>query len=121
MSFGEAISSFWSNYTNFKGRARRSEYWFAYLFYILVYFGAVIVDAVIGTALIVTALWVLATFIPFLAVAIRRLHDIGRSGWFLLMGLIPFAGAIVLLIFFVEDSQKGDNAYGPSPKEASFQ
>ena len=116
MGFGQAISSFWSNYANFNGRARRSEYWFAFLFYFLVYIGALFIDAVIGTVIVISSLWALATLVPLLALSVRRLHDLGRSGWYYLMGLIPFAGPIILLVFFVEDSQKGDNAFGQYPK-----
>lgn len=63
-----------------------------------------------------SGLFSLALFIPSLAVAVRRLHDIGRSGWWLLIGLIPLVGAFVLLVFAVQDSQPGSNAYGPNPK-----
>jgi uncharacterized membrane protein YhaH (DUF805 family) len=116
MNFAQAISSFWSNYANFNGRARRSEYWFAYLFWTLVYLGALIVDAVLGTAFIIGSLWALATLVPLLAMSVRRLHDTGKSGWYFLMSLIPFAGGIILLVFLVQDSV-GPNPYGPYPKE----
>ena len=119
MGFGQAISSFWSNYANFNGRARRSEYWFAYLFSTLVYLGALIIEAVIFTSAIIASLWALATLVPLLAVAVRRLHDTGKSGWYLLMALIPFAGGIIILIFTLQDSV-GPNAYGPNPKEVRF-
>ena len=117
MGFGQAISSFWANYANFNGRARRSEYWFSYLFWVLVYFGAFVVDAIVGTVFVIAGLWALATLIPLLSVSVRRLHDTGKSGSYYLMGLIPFAGGIILLVYFLQDSV-GHNAYGPNPKEA---
>lgn len=68
---------------------------------------------------IVGLIWILASIVPALAVLIRRLHDTNRSGWWALIGLVPVAGAIVLLVFTVEDSNKGVNKYGASPKESS--
>jgi uncharacterized membrane protein YhaH (DUF805 family) len=130
MSFATAVKSFWSNYTNFKGRARRSEYWFIQLFLIATNIAVAVVDLALmngdverflanGGGGIVGLIWILATIVPALAVLIRRLHDTNRSGWWALIGLIPVAGAIVLLVFTVEDSNKGVNKYGASPKEAS--
>ena len=130
MSFATAVKSFWSNYTNFKGRARRSEYWFIQLFLIATNIAVAVVDLALmngdverfianGGGGIVGLIWILATIVPALAVLIRRLHDTNRSGWWALIGLIPVAGAIVLLVFTVEDSNKGVNKYGASPKESS--
>jgi uncharacterized membrane protein YhaH (DUF805 family) len=127
MDFGAALRSFSSNYTNFKGRARRSEYWFVQLFLVLVNLAAAVIDLALmdgdvdrfianGGGGIVGLVLILATIIPALAVLIRRLHDTGRSGWWALIGLIPLAGAIVLLVFTVEDSSPKANMYGPSPK-----
>jgi uncharacterized membrane protein YhaH (DUF805 family) len=127
MDFGAALRSFWSNYTNFKGRARRSEYWFVQLFLVLANLAAAVIDLALmdgdvdrfianGGGGIVGLVLILATIIPALAVLIRRLHDTGRSGWWALIGLIPLAGAIVLLVFTVEDSSPKANMYGPSPK-----
>lgn len=119
MSFGMAISSFFKNYANFNGRARRSEYWFAALFNYLVtlflfaldYFNAsYYTDFTFFTA--IYWLWVLATFLPGLAMAVRRLHDVGRFGTYIWMGLIPIAGGIILLIEFLKDSQPGPNQFG---------
>lgn len=108
-------------YAVFEGRARRREYWFFALFVVLISVVLTIIDAMIGTmtsqgAGILSGLFGLAVLIPSLAVGARRLHDTGRSGWWLLIGLIPFIGAIVLIVFFVLDSQPGTNAYGPNPK-----
>lgn len=127
MSFGAAIKSFWTNYANFNGRARRSEYWFISLFLFLTNSAAAAIDLVLlegdvdqflanGGGGIVGLLWILATIVPALAVQIRRLHDTGKSGWWVLIGLVPFAGAVVLVIFYLLDSDLGENKFGPSPK-----
>jgi uncharacterized membrane protein YhaH (DUF805 family) len=129
MSFATAVKSFWSNYTNFKGRARRSEYWFIQLFLIATNIAVAVIDLALmngdverfianGGGGIVGLIWIFATIIPALAVLIRRLHDTNRSGWWALIGLVPVAGAIVLLVFTVEDSNKGVNKYGASQKES---
>lgn len=130
MSFATAVKSFWSNYTNFKARARRSEYWFIQLFLIATNIAVAVVDLALmngdverfianGGGGIVGLIWILTTIVPALAALIRRLHDTNRSGWWALIGLVPVAGAIVLLVFTVEDSNKGVNKYGASPKESS--
>ncbi len=127
MGFTEAIKSFWSNYANFKGRARRSEYWFIQLFLILTNLAVAVIDLALmegdidrfianGGGGIVGLVWIVATIVPALAVLIRRLHDTSRSGWWVLIGLIPVAGAIVLLVFTVMDSTPEENAWGVSPK-----
>ena len=109
-------------YAVFEGRARRREYWFFALFAIIISVVLTVVDTVLGTMNweagygILSGIFALAILIPSLAVGARRLHDTGRSGWWLLIGLIPFIGAIVLIVFFVLDSQPGTNAYGPNPK-----
>ena len=129
MSFGDAIQSFWTNYANFKGRARRSEYWFIALFLGLTSIGATIIDSAIfvddldvlmstGGWGPVGVLWALTVFLPSLSVLVRRLHDTSRSAWWLLIGLVPIAGAIVLFVFSLFDSTPGHNDYGRSPKEA---
>ncbi len=105
-------------YAVFSGRARRAEYWMFALVNFLVSIALAIVDVVLfGTTFgIVGALYSLAILIPGLAVSVRRLHDTNRSGWWLLIALIPILGAIALLIFFVQDSDPGDNQYGSNPK-----
>jgi uncharacterized membrane protein YhaH (DUF805 family) len=106
-------------YTVFTGRARRKEYWFFVLFNILISAALGIVDSFIGTYSgvgLFGGLYALGVLLPWIAVSIRRLHDTGRSGWWLLIWLVPFIGWIVLLIFMVLDGQPGDNEYGPSPK-----
>jgi uncharacterized membrane protein YhaH (DUF805 family) len=101
----------------FSGRARRKEYWLFTLFNIVIVIVLAALDMAIGTGGILAGLYELAILIPALAVTVRRLHDTGRSGWFILIGIIPIVGAIVLLVFAVQDSHSGDNAYGPNPKE----
>ncbi|MDH6112409.1 uncharacterized membrane protein YhaH (DUF805 family) [Kitasatospora sp. MAP12-15] len=104
------------NYAGFSGRARRKEYWMFTLFNTIAMVVAEIIDAVLGTTGIITGIYVLAVLLPMLAVAVRRLHDTGRSGWWLLIGAIPFIGGIILLVFTVSDGQPSDNQYGPNPK-----
>ncbi|MFS2317831.1 DUF805 domain-containing protein [Maricaulis sp. D1M11] len=117
MGFVDAIKSGFSNYVGFQGRARRSEYWFFYLFYILVSFVTGFLDGLIfGTTGLFTIVGILALLLPMFALGFRRLHDTGRSAWWLLIGLIPLVGFIVLLVFYVQDSQPGTNKYGPNPK-----
>jgi uncharacterized membrane protein YhaH (DUF805 family) len=96
------------------------------LFNIIIAIVLSIIEEVIGISSkpgqgILTNIYSLAILLPSLAVGVRRLHDIGRTGWWLLIGLIPLIGAIVLLIFAVQDSQPGTNQYGPNPKEAALQ
>jgi len=111
------------NYVGFTGRARRKEYWMFVLFNIIFAIVAGIVDGALGLADPMTGtgpisgLYALAVLLPGIAVAARRLHDTGRSGWLLLLVLIPLIGAIVLLVFMVQDSKPGPNKYGPNPKE----
>ena len=102
-------------YADFNGRARRKEFWmFALInFVIMIVLG--IVDSMIGIQ-VLSAIYALGVLLPSLAVGARRLHDIGRTGWWQLIGLVPFIGLLVLIIFFVLDSNPGDNKYGPNPK-----
>lgn len=120
-------------YADFQGRARRMEYWMFNLFVFLISmaFVLLIVFAAIAagpsedgstpiTVALLGVVWVLFSlgmFIPNLAVLIRRLHDIGKSGWFFFISFVPFVGGIVLLIFLLMDSKPGDNQYGPNPKQ----
>ena len=112
-------------YAVFSGRARRSEYWFFILFYLIIYIALSFVDRATGTfdarsgAGLLTSIYALALLIPSLAVSVRRLHDTDRSGWWILIAFIPLIGAIVLLVFFVLDGTAGTNRFGPNPKEAT--
>lgn len=110
----------WKKYAVFSGRARRKEYWMFVLFSIIAYVILAIIDAVLRTSILVL-LYDLAVIVPSLAVGARRLHDVGLSAWLLLIGLVPFLGAIALLIIACIDSQPGDNKYGPNPKGVSGQ
>lgn len=104
------------NYVGFQGRARRKEYWMFFLFNLIVSIVLAIVESLVGLEQMLTGLYSLAVLLPSLAVTVRRLHDTGRSGWWFLISLIPIIGAIVLLVFTVQDSQEGENQYGPNPK-----
>ena len=106
-------------YAVFTGRARRKEYWMFVLFNFIIYLVLVLVEGLLGFGgSVLGGLYSLAVLVPSIAVGIRRLHDIGKSGWFLLIGLIPLIGTIILIVFFVQDSQPGENQYGPNPKGA---
>ena len=116
-----------SNYANFTGRARRSEFWFFVLFNFLFAIVAMILDNILGTTFklgygqimpygYLYLIYTLAVFIPGLAVAVRRLHDVGKSGWMYLIILIPIAGPIWFLILMFSDSQQGANKWGNYPK-----
>jgi uncharacterized membrane protein YhaH (DUF805 family) len=113
MAFGEAISDGFSKYATFSGRSSRSAYWWWILFYVLVLVGASIIDAAAKTPAFAVLVW-LGFLIPNLAVLVRRLHDTDRSGWWVLIGLIPFFGAIVLIVFACIDSGP-PNKYGDGP------
>ena len=121
MSPVDAIKSFFSNYANFKGRARRSEFWYSYLFVGVVGFilnlvmPGQVMDIggipVVGQG-ILYGLWSLATFIPLLAVIWRRLHDVNASGGYFFMILIPLVGIILVIIKWATEGTAGPNAYG---------
>lgn len=118
MSFSQAVSSAFSNYINFQGRARRSEYWYFALFLFVVSIVTFFIDvAIVGLERLgpVNTIFSLATIVPSLAVSVRRLHDIGRSGWFLLLILIPLIGIIVLIYWACQPSDPQANQYGPPP------
>jgi len=99
------------HYTLFEGRARRSEFW---KFTLVSFVIGMILKTFLGEGF--ANLYWLAVLIPSLGIGARRLHDIGKSGWWQLMVLIPLLGAILLIVFFVLDSEPKDNAYGPNPK-----
>jgi uncharacterized membrane protein YhaH (DUF805 family) len=130
MIFGKNKNIYFMNYYTdvlkkyavFGGRARRKEYWMFVLWNLIIYVVLGFVLGIIGKAInsqmpmVLAYLYALAVLIPNLAVSVRRLHDTGRSGWWLLIGLVPLVGAIVLLVFTVMDSMPGENKYGPNPK-----
>ena len=108
-------------YAVFSGRARRKEYWMFTLFSTIIAFVLGFIESIVGIApqtnqSILVGIYTLAVLIPSIAVSVRRLHDTGRSGLWVLIGLVPLIGAIVLIVFTVQDSQQGDNQYGSNPK-----
>ena len=126
MSFGESVRSVYGNYAKFDGRASRSEYWWFQLFVILVAVAWVIVAVLFASARVYSLitivgigilLFYLATIIPSFAVICRRLHDSDRSGWWFWITLIPYVGALILLIFLVLPSTPGHNKFGPPSGE----
>ena len=114
-------------YAEFNGRARRKEYWMFTLFNFIFLIVALILDNLLGTAItgvgygLFYILYALAVLIPGLAVCVRRLHDVGKSGWMFFIVLIPIAGGIWMLILMVTDSIAGENEYGPNPKEVAVE
>ncbi|HMG47355.1 MAG TPA: DUF805 domain-containing protein [Allosphingosinicella sp.] len=121
-------------YADFSGRSRRKEFWIWYLFVMIMYFVLMYLDAALGlggsatgyaqggsvgfnmTGGLLTLLFMLAILVPNIAVAVRRMHDIGKSGWMVLIGLIPLFGWIYVLYLYVQPGQSGPNQYGPDPK-----
>ncbi len=116
-------------YADFSGRARRKEYWMFTLFTLLIEFGLAAAGVLLGSAvshstgssagfifLAPVYLFILAMIIPSLAVVVRRLHDLGKSGWWYFICFVPFVGGIILFVFMCLDSQPGPNLYGPNPK-----
>jgi uncharacterized membrane protein YhaH (DUF805 family) len=104
------------NYIGFQGRARRKEYWMFFLFNFLITMLLSIIEVMLGLGGILSGIYGLFVLLPSIAVNVRRLHDIGRTGWWMLLSFIPVVGLIVLLIFAALDSQPGENKYGPNPK-----
>lgn len=106
----------------FEGRATRNEYWFFYLINILIYIILTLFDIMLGVYSfeagvgLLSLIFILVVLLPSLAVTFRRLHDIGSSGWWFLVNLIPIVGPIMFLIFMLLDGQEGENKYGLSPK-----
>jgi uncharacterized membrane protein YhaH (DUF805 family) len=105
-------------YAVFSGRDRRKAYWMFVLFNVIIAFVLGFIEVLVGGPGVVGALYSLAVVIPGIAVLVRRLHDTNRSGWWLLVVLIPLIGPIILLVFAVQDSQPSANQYGPNPKAA---
>ncbi len=125
MEFQQAVKTCFSKYATFAGRAMRSEYWWFALFGLLVNIALSIVDAVIfgfetDNLSLFSSIFSLAIFLPSLAVAARRLHDTDRSAWWLLIGLIPLIGMIVLIVWFVQKGTAGPNRFGAPPLAAEL-
>jgi uncharacterized membrane protein YhaH (DUF805 family) len=112
-------------YAVFSGRSRRMEYWYFVLFNIIVSIVLGAIDGLLGTlgsgmgAGLLSGIYGLAILIPSLAVTVRRLHDIDRTGWWILIALVPLIGTIVLLVFALLEGTPGTNRYGPNPKETT--
>jgi uncharacterized membrane protein YhaH (DUF805 family) len=130
MNFQDTVKSCFSKYTEFKGRAPRSEYWYWSLFVTIVTLVSMLLDGILGTNFTIEdglggeissgygyiyLAAALGLMLPGLAVTVRRLHDTGRSGWFFLLALIPLVGGIILLIWFCTAGRSEDNQYGPNP------
>jgi uncharacterized membrane protein YhaH (DUF805 family) len=118
MGFTQAISSGFANYFNFKTRSSRSAYWYFVLFLAIVGLVTAIIDiGVFGASNIgpLNTIFTLATLIPSIAVSVRRLHDIGRSGWFLLLAFIPLIGIIILIYWACQPSAPQPNQFGSPP------
>ena len=112
-------------YAEFSGRSRRMEYWYFVLFNLIVFIILELIDALLGTFNVVqgvgllSGIYGLAVLIPTLAVTVRRLHDIDRTGWWIFINLIPLIGSIVLLVFALTPGTPGSNRFGPDPKQAT--
>ena len=105
-------------YADFSGRARRREYWMFVLINFLIGCGLGVIAALVHGLTFLSWVYSLAVLVPSIAVSVRRLHDTSRSGWWLLIGLVPLIGLIVLIVFFATDGEPGDNEYGPNPKSS---
>lgn len=110
------------NYATFSGRSRRKEYWFYLLIYFLIFVALSFFDGAAGLfdfeagIGLMSGIFSVAALLPSLAVTVRRLHDIDRSGWWILISLIPLLGVLVLMVMLVKDGVPGDNRFGPNPK-----
>ncbi|MFY1694767.1 MULTISPECIES: DUF805 domain-containing protein [unclassified Solwaraspora] len=122
MSFTAAVRSALTRYVGFRGRARRAEYWWFVLFTAIVAVVASILDVTLGTGFegegigVFYMIAILGIALPSLAVAVRRLHDTERSGWWVLISPVPLIGPLTMLIFTVQEGSPGPNRFGPSPK-----
>ncbi len=103
-------------YAEFNGRAQRAEYWYFALFNVLISIALTLPETLINNTQFLANIYSLAVLVPGIAVTVRRLHDINKSGWYLLVALIPCVGAIILLIWTIQDSDPGPNEYGENPK-----
>jgi uncharacterized membrane protein YhaH (DUF805 family) len=109
-------------YAVFTGRARRKEYWYYFLINFVIITLLLVIDNMLGTLDqeagmgLISGIYALAVLIPGIAVAVRRLHDSDRTGWWVLIALIPIVGPIVLIFFLIQDSTPGENRFGPNPK-----
>ncbi len=113
-------------YTVFSGRARRKEFWMFFLFSAIISIFLAVIDEFMGWQFemdgeslgFLSTLYYVAVIVPYLAVIFRRLHDTERSGWWILIAFIPIVGVVVLLVFLILQGTRGENRYGPDPKDA---
>ncbi|MFI1735700.1 DUF805 domain-containing protein [Streptomyces acidicola] len=103
-------------YAVFSGRARRKEYWMFALFASIIYVVLAAIGFTVLDSLVPALVFYVAVLLPALGVTVRRLHDTGRTGWWILIGVVPLVGEIVMLVFLCGDSEAGENQYGPNPK-----
>ena len=124
MNFQQAVQSVFSNYAKFRGRAARSEFWWFQLFIVLGGIVAAVLDLLANSNVLggepLATLFYLATIIPGLAVSVRRLHDTDSSGWWLLLGLIPLIGMIVLIVWWCLEGSRGYNRFGSDPLQPAL-
>lgn len=114
MDFMQAVKSVLGNYANFNDRSGRSELWWWWLAYFVAYLAIYMLGGILGAGEILANLLALGLLIPNIAVAVRRFHDIGKSGWWVLIAIVPILGLIALIYFFVQPSE-GPNKYGEAP------
>jgi uncharacterized membrane protein YhaH (DUF805 family) len=107
------------NYAVFSGRSRRKEYWMFFLINLIIAIALGVIESILGIPGILGGIYSLAVLIPGIAVSIRRLHDTDRTGWWLLIGLVPLVGLIVLIVFMVQEGVGEENQYGTNPKIAT--
>ncbi len=105
------------DYVNFQGRARRKEYWMYVLISIPIILVLYLLESLMGINGVLTFVYSLAVLLPGLGVIVRRLHDTDRSGWWILIGLVPFVGSIILIVFLCLEGTPGDNRFGSNPKQ----
>ena len=125
MTLSEAVKMSFARYASFGGRATRSEYWYFTLFHLLAISFATVVSylallASPALGIIFYSVVVFGTVLPHLAVSVRRLHDVNRTGWWYLFGFVPLLGAIVLLVWFCTDGTRGPNRFGADPKATVY-
>ncbi len=118
MNMEQAVRTVLGKYADFSGRAQRSEYWYWVLAVVIGSILTSIVDAIIGISLL-NIVFTLAIVVPSIAVGVRRLHDISKSGWFYLLFLIPIVNIVLAIVWFALEDSHPDNEYGPNPKGAT--
>jgi uncharacterized membrane protein YhaH (DUF805 family) len=110
----------WRKYIDFSGRARRKEYWMFQVGVLIAGMAALLIDAIVFGGPILFSLLMLASFIPTIACQVRRFQDQDRSGWLVLLNLLPGIGSIVVLVFMFLEGTRGQNQYGPDPKSGAM-